>query len=115
MYRNAIDSPSFAQKAIAKIAGCTIDHLYRRGRREGILGSRQVLRALVETDILIIIGPLIWCRMILVPDFNDSKQSRLTSMRVNESAAASTKVVGAAAKYQGYFTGWLRCLEVYGC
>ena len=30
-------------------------------------------------------------------DCNDSKQSRLTSMNVNESAAASTKVVGAAA------------------
>ena len=28
---------------------------------------------------------------------NDYKQSRLTSMNVNESAAASTKVVGAAA------------------
>ena len=33
-------------------------------------------------------------------------------MRVNESAAASTKVVGAAAKYQGYFTGWLQSRRI---
>ena len=34
-------------------------------------------------------------------------------MRVNESAAASTKVVGAAAKYQGYSTGWLQLFCIY--
>ena len=37
-------------------------------------------------------------------DCNDSKQRRLTSMNDNESAAAPTTYVGAAAKLQGYFT-----------